>query len=89
MKCLKLWLYKGTKVSRETRASIMWIEEEASSETSTAFYQAARCHAPQDSNIYIRHRENVTPHLHVIDPLKLRENKTARMLRNIPCSATG
>jgi len=65
----------------------MWIEAECSSETSAAFDQAARCHTPQGSNISIRHRENVTPHLHVTDPLKLRENKIVRMLRNIPSSA--
>lgn len=53
----------------------MRAEAEGSSETSAAFYQAAQCHTPQDSNIYIRHRENVTPHLHVTDSLKLRGKK--------------
>jgi hypothetical protein len=57
MRWLKLQLYVGTKSSKETPASIMWVEAEGSSETLAAFYQTARCHTPQDSNIYIRHRE--------------------------------
>jgi hypothetical protein len=56
----------------------MWVEAEGSSEMSAIFYQTARCYTPQDSNIYIRHHENITPPLHVIDPLKLRENKIQR-----------